>query len=396
MITDTPTATSSTTTLRRIAIDANEANVINRVGSNNYAFAILQELYILTSKRKNLDVTILLSSPKVADLPKARANWRYMVIKPATLWTKWALPIHLLLHRRDYQIFFTFSHYGPQISSVPYVSSVMDLAYLHYPEQFKPTDLLKLRDWTARTVKFAKKVVTISQFSKQEIVKHYHRQSKDVVVAYPSFVFAKSAEYQHSREFFAKHKLQSNYFLYLGTLQPRKNIIGLIEAYEECARKLAGANLKRSRPQKIPQLVIAGKLGWLTTELQERIKRSPFADKIITTGFVADEFKRALYQHAVASLLLSFYEGFGIPPLESMQAGTIPIVANNSSLREVVGQAGFLVDEKNSHQISDAMIKVLTLSHKEKLKYKTAMRRQVAKFSWEKSARIVLETLEKI
>lgn len=390
------TTNNATSPIRHIAIDANEANVVNRVGSNNYAFALLQELYALTSKRKNLDITILLSSPKVADLPKPRANWRYMVIGPATLWTKWALPIHLLLHRHDYQVFFTFSHYGPHISSVPYVSSVMDLAYLHYPEQFKPTDLLKLRDWTERTVKFARKVITISHFSKQEIVKHYHRQPKDVVVAYPSFVFAKSAEYQQSREFFAKHKLQRNYFLYLGTLQPRKNIIGLLEAYEECARKLAGANLKRSRPQKIPQLVLAGKLGWLTTALEERIKRSPFAQQIVTTGFVDDSLKRVLYQQAAASLLLSFYEGFGIPPLESMQAGTIPIVSNNSSLKEVVGSAGVLVDEKNSHQISDAMIKVLSLSHKETLKYKAAMRRQVSKFSWEKSARILLETLEKI
>lgn len=393
----TSTHTTPSTSVRRLAIDANEANVTNRVGSNNYAFALLQELYTLTSKRKNLDLTILLSGPKVADLPPARSNWRYMVVGPATLWTKWALPIHLFLHRSDYRAFLTFSHYAPHISSVPYISSVMDLAYLHYPEQFRPLDLLKLRDWTARSVKFAHKVLTISKFTKQEIIKHYRRESKDIVLAYPSSVLGPSASPAQTRAFWEQHRLGRHYFLYLGTLQPRKNLIGLVEAYEEFVRKLAAWQLKqKGRHQTIPDLVIAGKLGWLTTELQERIQRSPVAKQIILTGFVADQYKRPLYQQASASLLLSFYEGFGMPPLESMQAGTIPIVANNSSLPEVVGSAGILVDEHNSHQISDAMLKVYQLSPKAKAKYKTAMRRQVSKFSWAKSAHTLLETLEKI
>lgn len=382
----------------KIAIDGNEANVQNRVGSNTYAFAIISELYKLTSNRKNIDITVLLSSKRVADLPPARANWRYMVIDPKKFWTQWALPIHLFLHQKDYQVFFTPSHYAPRVSSVPYVSSVMDLAYLHYPEQFRPNDLLQLKNWTKYSVKNARKIITISKFSKKEIEKHYGRQSKDIVIAYPSFQFSESASLEEIKAFFKEKQIKNKYFLYLGTLQPRKNIIKVITAYEEFLRKLAAANLKTKNKQlkKIiePDLVIAGKIGWLADDILARVASSPVKEKIILTGFVEDKFKRALYQNAIAGLLLSLYEGFGIPALESMQAGTIPVVANNSSLPEVVGKAGFLVAATDSHQISDAMLTVYQMPYKELLKYKTAMRRQAKKFDWQESAKIILKVLE--
>ncbi len=382
----------------KIAIDGNEANVKNRVGSNTYAFAILTELYKLTATRKNLDVTVLLSSKKLADLPTARPNWRYMIVGPQKLWTQWALPIHLFLHQNDYQIFFTPSHYAPRISSVPYVSSVMDLAYLHYPKQFRRHDLLQLKNWTKYSVKNAQKIITISKFSKQEILKHYGREDKDVIVAYPSFQFTTSAPIEQTRQFFKNHSIHNKYFLYLGTIQPRKNITGIIDAYEVFLRKLAAANLRtkkaNKRQPKEPDLLIAGKVGWLADDILARIKNSPFSKKIILTGFVDDRFKRALYQNAIASLLVSRYEGFGIPALESMQAGTIPIVANNSSLPEVVGQAGLLVKDNNPQAISDAMLKAYQMTHKEQLKAKTAMQRQIRKFSWREAAKIIFKVLE--
>ncbi len=382
----------------KIAIDGNEANVKNRVGSNTYAFAIISELYKLTENRKNIDITILLSSKKLNDLPKTRIGWRYMVIGPSKFWTQWALPIHLFLHQNDYKLFFTPSHYAPRISSVPYISSIMDLAYLHYPKQFRFNDLMQLKNWTKYSVKNARKIITISKFSKKEIQKYYHVAEKDIVVAYPSFQFGESAPIEEVRNFFRTNKIRSKYFLYLGTLQPRKNIIELVTAYEEFLRKLAATNLKiKNKNQRQigePDLVIAGKTGWLADEILARIANSPFKEKIILTGFVEDKFKKALYQNAIASLLLSLYEGFGIPALESMQTGTIPIVANNSSLPEVVGSTGLLVKANDPHEISNAMMRVYQMPHKELLKFKTAMHRQSKKFSWHEAAKIILKTIE--
>lgn len=382
----------------KIAIDGNEANIKNRVGSNTYAFAIISEIYKITANRKNIDITILLANKKLEDLPKTRENWHYMVIGPKKFWTQWALPIHLFLHKNDYKIFFTPSHYAPRVSSIPYISSIMDLAYLHYPKQFRSNDLMQLKSWTKYSVKNARKIITISKFSKREIEKHYHRLSKDIVVAYPAAQLPKSASFEESKDFFKKNNLKNKYFLYLGTIQPRKNIVAVIAAYEEFLRKLAAYNLKVKsksyRKIKEPDLVIAGKIGWLADDIIKRINESPFKEKIILTGYIEDKFKKAIYQNAICSLLLSFYEGFGIPALESMQMGTIPIVANNSSLPEVVGQAGFLVKEDNVHEVSQAMMKIYQLPQKELAKYKSAMNRQIKKFEWQQSAKIILKTLE--
>lgn len=384
----------------KIAIDANEANVANRVGSNVYAYQLLKQLAALSAKRKNVDFTILLANPKLPDLPPARENWRYMLIQPSKLWTQWALPIHLFLHRHDYDFFFTPGHYAPRFSAVPYMSSVMDLAYLHFPEQFRTQDLWQLKKWTAYSVQHAQKILTISQFSKKEIMRHYHRAAKDIVVAYPAAQLAPAASDREIKQFFHLHHIQKPYFLYLGTLQPRKNILTLIAAFEKFQRQLAAKNqeLRRKKRTEIntPQLVIAGKLGWLTEPIIERCHASAFSQDIILTGFVAENLKRPLYQHAVASFLLSLYEGFGIPPLESMQAHCIPVVSNNSSLPEVVGHNGYLVEAHNETEIAQTLFELLQLSHKEKEKIDKSMQKQVNRFSWQRSAEILWQELESL
>ena len=384
----------------KIAIDGNEANVQNRVGSNIYAFKLIEEIYKLTTKRKNIDITILLSAHKVTDLPAKRKNWRYLVISPRKFWTQWALPIHLFLHKDDYDLLFTPGHYAPRFSAIPYVSSVMDLAYIDHPDQFKKNDLIQLRDWTKYSVKNAKKVITISKFSKKEIIKHYQKDSKDINVIYPDAQLTDSADAKDLKKFFKEHNLKKDYFLYLGTLQPRKNINKLVEAYEKYYRKTAAYNLENKKKYKtkskkeIPQLVIAGKIGWLAEGILERINNSPFKENIILTGFVEDRYKAALYKNAQASLLLSAYEGFGIPPLESMYLKTIPIAAKNSSLPEVLGKAGFLVNPDNSLEVAEVMFKVDHLKKKDKTKQKSLMSKQIKKFSWQESAKTLLKKLE--
>ena len=276
----------------------------------------------------------------------------------------------------------------------------MDLAYIDYPDQFKQNDLIQLRDWTKYSVKNAKKVVTISKFSKNEIIKHYQKNNKDIVVIYPDAQLTDSANATKLKQFFKENKIKKNYFLYLGTLQPRKNIIKLIEAYEKYYRKTAAYNLENKKRYKtktkkeIPQLVIAGKVGWLADEILERINNSPFRKNIVMTGFVKDEYKAALYKNAQASLLLSAYEGFGIPPLESIYLNTIPIASNNSSLPEVLGKAGFLVNPENTQEVAETMFKVDHLNKKERTRQTALMRKQAKKFSWQESAKNLLKKLE--
>ncbi|MGD9129834.1 MAG: glycosyltransferase family 1 protein [Candidatus Woesebacteria bacterium] len=387
----------------KIAIDGNEANVKNRVGSNVFAFEIIKNLEKITKKKKHIKFSILLSQEPIGDFPKPRKNWQYKIITPKKLWTRWALPIHLFLHRKDYELFFTPGHYAPKFSTLPYISTVMDLAFLEYPDQFRKSDYLQLKHWTKESVEHAKKVITISQFSKNEIIKHYKKNAEDVAVIYPDVSLAKKpCLISKEKAFFRKYKIKKPYFLFIGTFQPRKNLISLIEAFEKFCRSLAagelanrGRVLKRNKKRRVlPQLVLVGKLGWLTNNLIKRIKDSSFKKQIICTDFVQEELKPSLYQNSLSTILLGLYEGFGIPPLEALHYYSIPLVSSGSSLPEVVGKAGILADPKNINSIASAMQRIWKLTARQKAIYRKQARLQIKKFSWKKSARQVLMLLE--
>ncbi len=381
----------------RIAIDANEANVQHRVGSNVYAFELIKAIYQLTKADESLDFTILLSSEPIADLPIQRAGWKYKIIKPTFLWTQFAEPIYLFLNRRKIDILFTPGHYAPRCCVVPYVSSIMDLAYLNFPEQFNENDLVQLKHWTKYSAKKAHKVIAISEFTKADIMRHYQKKSEDVVVAYPAITNTIPASAVTTKNFFGKFKIKKPYFLFLGTIQPRKNLIRVVEAYEQLCRRLSSQQFKKvQKINLLPQLVIAGKIGWLADPIIDRIKRSSFCERIILTGYIADDIKPALYAGATASLLLGLHEGFGIPPLESLYYDCVPIVSNTTSLPEVVGEAGFQVNPYDIKKIVIAMEKAFKLSVKNKAIYKRKGKKQLKKFSWQKSAQTVLLTLKQV
>lgn len=382
------------------AIDGREANVHHRVGSNVYAFHIIEELALLIKEDPGLQATVLLAAEPVSDLPCETEDWRYQVVTPAKMWTQWAEPLHLFKNKNKYDALYTPGHYAPRFSAVPYVSSVMDLAYLYYPEQFRSSDLLQLKNWTQYSVKRAKKVVAISEFTKKEIHHHYKKKLEDIVVAYPDTSLTdKPAPKARVNAFLRKHNLQEqDYFLFIGTLQPRKNLINLVSAYEqfyaEALEEKNNANLAEKKP--IPKLVIAGKVGWLAQPLLDKIKASPIQEQIILTGFVHDQIKPVLIQQAQALILVGLYEGFGIPPLEALHLKTIPVVSNNSSLPEVVGEAGLQVNPHKPDHIAQALKHVYEMTSHQRGRLIKRAREQRHKFSWKKSAKKVLTTLKQV
>lgn len=388
------TATQTKMTLS-IAVDGNEANVAQRVGSNVYAFEVIRQLELQTRENPRISWTVFLSKEPVSDFPQPRDGWEYQVIGPAQFWTQWAFPRYLWLHKREFALLYTPGHYAPRLCPIPYVTSVMDLAFLEYPDQFTRKDRLQLHYWTRYSVAHAKKIITISEFSKQEVKRHYHRKDSDVVVAYPGITLDKTRP-AIANQFFAQHGIEPGFFLYLGTLQPRKNLIRLIEAYELFYASAAFSQAKRgSRSVPIPQLVIAGKVGWLAGEVIDRIRKSLYTQSIIVTGFVDDAYKHALYRNARATLQVGLYEGFGIPALESLAAGTITIVSDSSSLPEAAGKAGVYVDPLHAHSIAQALTKVWQMSGKERSTFRQRAREQAVQFGWEKTGSVILTALLK-
>jgi len=271
----------------------------------------------------------------------------------------------------------------------------MDLWHHRHPEQFTKKDLFQLIRWEKYSVKKASHIITISEFSKKEILEIYGISDGKVTVAYPGFTnfqFSSASWRINFQSNFNskilnvknKYRIRGDYFLYLGTLQPKKNIEGLIRAFQYLI-----LNTKY-----LIQLVIAGKKGWLYEKIFELAKELKLEDRVVFTGFVEEEEKPCLIAGAKAFVFPSFYEGFGIPVLEAMSLGVPVVTSDEGSLSEVGGKAAIYCDPYKSERIAEAMGKVLKLNEKRRNEIIKEGFGQCSKFSWEKCAGKILEVLE--
>lgn len=369
----------------KIGIDGNEANVTNRVGIGEYAYQLLSYFEKITATNKTVSFHIYLKDTPSDDLPKARTGWQYHIVKPAKLWTQIGLPLYLLTHKKEIDVFFTPSHYAPRFSLIPTVISVMDVSYLHFPDTFAKKDLYQLETWTKYSVENAKKVFTISIASKNDIMKFYKKTDTDVVVTHLGIkeIEAESTK-KTMEEIQKKYNVGQNYFLFVGTLQPRKNITRLIEAFSLLKQKQA--DLK---------LVIVGRKGWKFDEILAAPDTYGVRDSVLFLDFVPDEDLPTLYANAVAYVLPSLYEGFGLPVLEAMKYDCPVITSNISSLPEAGGDAALYV---NPEDVQDITVKMEQLLHDTTLRQEMIKkgRVQIKKFSWEKTAEETLAVLEQV
>ena len=360
-----------------IGIDANEANVSSRVGTGEYTYRLLNYFYKNTSH----DFHLYLSNPPLSDMPVERDGWHYHILRPSKAWTRFALPLYLATHP-PHDIFWNPAHYLPPFTRCPSVVTIHDLAYEFYPDLFLSDDLYKLKSWSRRSVKMANHVIAVSNSTKKDLVNLYDLPPEKITVIHNGFdnsVFNTTSKV--STQFLSSHKLKAQeYLLFVGTLQPRKNVIKLIQAF----------HLMKEDGYK-GKLVIAGKIGWLADETLQVIKSSQYHDSILLTGYIDEDVKVALYRHAAAFILPSLYEGFGVPAIEAMACGCPVAVSDNSSLPEVVGDAGLIFNEADPVDIKESVNKILS---KRSSWVKKGLSRAAA-FSWEKSAQETLKVLTK-
>ena len=369
----------------RIFINAYEANVSQRVGSNEYAFRVLWELYELS--RSDM-VTVILPTQALADLPPARPGWNYMILGTAPFWsiTRLSTTLWKIWMTQDKaDLVISLGHYAPIFPPFPSVVCVMDLAYLEVPKNFRFSDRMKLKYFTDYSIKQSRELITISQSTKTQILRWYPTYKGQITVAYPGInspdpLKKNQDSFQDLQEHFPQ--LSDQYLLFVGTLQPRKNLPRLIQAFELIAEDYP--NL---------QLVLAGKEGWLVDETLTAIAAAKHNDRILRVGFVSQQEKLNLMRFARAEILVGLHEGFGIPPLESLQQGTPVIVANHASLPEVVGEAGVIVDPFEPIDIARGLREVLDWSAKDLSRFRQKASEQIQHFDWEQSGRIIYSRL---
>lgn len=359
-----------------IGVDGNEANVENKVGVSVYTFELLQ--YFKQVANDKVRFIIYLRTEPNKHLPTENEFYTYRVVKGSFAWSQVFLPISLYL-KHDIDVFFSPAHYIPRYCPCPVVVTLHDLSYIYYPQEFLQKDLYKLTHWTAHAVNKAVAVIAVSHNTAQDAQKQYHISDSKLFTVQNGFrqtlTDVKSAKLPMN--------IKKPYILFVSTLQPRKNVVGLINAYSIMLQK---------NPNY--QLVIAGKKGWLFDELFKRVTELKLEDKIVFTGFVEDSLLKSLYQNAHLFVLPGFYEGFGYPMLEAMYFGCPVVASNTGALPEVGGDAALYFDPKKPDKMAEMMQKVLT-SAKIRSELIEKGKKQVAKFSWEKTGQMTLDVIKR-
>lgn len=268
-----------------------------------------------------------------------------------------------------------FTALSPKVKSV---LTVHDLSFKFFPEFSTAKQY-----WWHRAVSPEKQcrratlIFTPSENTKRDIVDYYDIAPEKIKVIYPGVKAINNEQLTMSKEAIKKkYNLPEKYILFLGTIEPRKNIVGLIEAFE----------ILNSKFQIPNSLVIAGAPGWKNSDVYNKAKTSIKSNRIKFINFVPPEDKPALYRSAELFVYPSLYEGFGFPVLEAMAEGTPVITSNRSSLPEIAGPAAYLIDPARPEQMALAMNELLTQPKLRQWHIQKGLE-QVKKYSWEKSAR---------
>lgn len=353
-----------------------ETGLPNRVGSSEVCFEILVELSKIDRINKYI---VYLPSKPTGDMPKERESWQYKIVPGQRLWTLRALNSAVNKDRPD--VFWNPTHYSPLMLKVPQVVTILDVSYKYFPQMFARKDLYKLNLWGKYSVKRASSIITISQASRNDIIKVYNvAPSKVHVVTVGIRDIIKSD--MKKEEVLEKHAVTSPYILFVGTIQPRKNITRLIEAFSK---------IKKSNEELT--IVIIGRRGWQFEETLLAPKKYGVEADVKFLENVSDGELPIFYKNAELFVLPSLYEGFGLPILEAMEYGVPVATSNVSSLPEAGGDAAVYFDPTNVDDMVEVIEKVLSSKEVQEKMVKKGYE-QIKKFSWEKSAKEVLSVLE--
>lgn len=333
-----------------------------------------QDEFILYCTRENVsnyrfDANNL--KPKVWGLPEAGRTIR--LLHQYTF-------LHDEVRRNRYDVFHGLSNFLPVKRVCPYVVSIHDLTYFVQPER---CPFIRRQYWykmTGRTVKVADAIVTCSENSRRDIERFFPTSTGKVhVVPYGIRERYRPLTYDREGSTLPTRNIRQPYVLFVGTLEPGKNVARIIDAFDAIAS---------DHPDHL--LVIGGGKGWLYEDIFQAAERARHKDRIRFVGHLNDTEVVDFMNFAEVLCFPSLYEGFGLPPLEAMACGTPVVTSNISSIPEVVGDAALLVNPREVGEIAAALQQVLG-SQELRADLRSRGLQQAAKFSWEKAA---LRTLE--
>jgi glycosyltransferase involved in cell wall biosynthesis len=362
-----------------IAINAHllaHTHSFRRAGVSNYTEALLQHLGEIDRQNHYTVYTTRGLGAQALGLPP---NFR---VRPSLLptinprvripWEQFLAPTLLRLNGAD--VFHGVLNVAPLFCPTPSVITIHDLAFLSFPQTFRRINRSYLSWATRASAKRATRILAVSEATKAEIVRLLGIAPAKIVVTYdacdPRFVPPDPAELAAFRR---RKGLPERFVLFLGTLEPRKNLPTLIDAYAKIATSTDAP------------LLIGGGKGWLYDEIFARAQALGLGDKLRFVGYIDGQEQPLWYAAATVFAFPSLYEGFGMPPLEAMACGTPVVTSTTSSLPEVVGDAGLTVDPRDPDALAAAMLRLLNDAEL-RAELRERGLRQARRFSWRETA----------
>jgi glycosyltransferase involved in cell wall biosynthesis len=347
-------------------------------GINSYIYYLLLNLGQIDSGYR---YSVFLSERRFVNNRLSLHYSRWPTDRPLVriLWEQLVQPI--ALYQAGIDLLHAMAFAGPMATPCPFVVTIYDLSFLHYPEAFRPWNRRYLGTLTALSARRARRVIAISRSTRRDVIKMLGVPSDRVDVAYPGvdgiFHPLPSADVTRFRQ---KRALPDRFILFLGTLEPRKNVHKLIQAY---------GVWRRVEPD-IPRLVIAGGKGWYYDQIFAEVESLGLTGEVLFPGYVVQEELPLWYNAADLFVYPSRFEGFGLPVLEAMACGTPVVTSNVASLPEVAGDAALLVSPDDETELVEAMRRAL---NEKALRQEMMIKgqAQAATFTW---ARTALQTVD--
>jgi len=348
-------------------------------GIGTYSTALVKEFC-----KKSLPFKIHLLVNHSDELVKKASRFGLPIIQTSA--AVFSLPEQLLfpklLRQEKCQLFHSPHFVFPIRGPFKKIITLHDLTPLIFPKYFPIQARIYMRFLIKQSIKKTAHIITISEHTKLDLLKRFSCPPEKISVIKNGFgqTFNKRDNSIRKSDLLKSFGINKNYFLYAGNLKPHKNIIPLIRAF--------------SMIDSAHQLVLAGAGGAYEKEIRKVIKSLKLDKRVILTGFLENENLQLIYNSALSFIFPSLHEGFGLPPLEAMQTGLPVISSNSSSLPEVIGNAGLLINPQNIDALADAM---RTIAENKKLRTELITKgyQQIKKFSWEKCADQVLLLYEK-
>jgi glycosyltransferase involved in cell wall biosynthesis len=369
----------------RIAIDAHSVGA--KLGGNeSYALNLIEALAQID--RLN-HYTLYVTTPEAHDRFYQRwPNFEVRRTLPHTPLIRIPLTLSAELRKNPVEVLHV-QFTAPPFCPCPVVVSIHDLSFEHLPQTFNRRSRTQLRLTVRHSARRATKILTLSEHTRRDVVETYGIDAGKVIaipLAAPAH-FGPVKDDKELQRVRHTYGIDGDYVLSVGSIQPRKNLVRLIKAYAE----LRAAHSSNS----CPKLVIVGKCGWLYDETFRALEETGVRESVVLTGYVPQSDLPALYSAAICFVYPSYFEGFGLPPLEAMKCGAPVIVGNATSLPEVVGDAALQVDPFDVKAIAAAMDQLISNSELRK-ELRVMGQARANLFDWKDTAERTLAVYEQV